>query len=121
MGPADFGHIEGMIAFNRRRREARVWTALKYLGATAAILLATGAVTVVFPPAGGGTPASADGVAGARAPSRLTVDLAHCPPLDDKSLPIVSFTITMRGDGTPEVQGCTRWQKRIQVKRQKNV
>lgn len=98
------------FAASQRHRE-RVQTAIDYAKLLAVIaLLVFGTGTVQFlldPPVAPST--------------RVVVDIAECPPLTEASLPIVSFTITMRGDGTPEVQGCTRFQKRTQVKRQKNV
>lgn len=104
------GHIAGFIAIRRERAAQRWRTARDYLALAAVVallLFGTGAVQILADPPAPST--------------RIVVDILDCPPLTEASLPIVSFTITMRGDGTPESQGCTRWQKRIQVRRQKNV
>lgn len=49
--------------------------------------------------------------------SRLTVDLADCPPLTTESLPFVSFHIRITADDQPVVTGCTRYAKRSYIPR----
>lgn len=104
------GHIAGFIALRRERAAQRWRTARDYIALVAVVallLFGTGAVQILTEQPEPST--------------RVVVDLADCPPLGPGLLPIVTFTITMRGDGTPELQGCTRWKERPVRQRQKNT
>jgi hypothetical protein len=109
VGPAEAGYIEGCIALARRRARRRLRAVIGYLALFVVILLATGAVRLIpqFPVLDPQSPALS-----ARRSTTLTVDLAHCPALDDRSLPIVSFIVVLAPDGTPERYRCFGWQKR---------
>lgn len=91
------GHIQGFIALDRDRARQRRQTALNYLSLAAILVLllfGTGTVTII----------SERSIA-----RRVTVNLADCPPLRSPLDPdVVTFTIAMKGDGTPEVKRCTR-------------